>query len=359
MLLLVLLVCTISLSAQEIRFVTADQFDLLGQDPRAKGSYHRFEEGLLVDLPERVRELSFNTSGFYLDFESNSSTIALKWEVDQFRQLMNMTPIAVNGFDLYGQRDGSWQFIAAGTPRGTTESQATLIANLKGDYTSYRLYFPLYTGVERLEIGIDSLATIRPVDPIKEYDTKVLIYGSSITQGASASRPGMAFPSILSRILSVEFLNFGFSGSGKMELEVAKALSGIQSDLIILDCVPNPSPEQIAQRAVPFIKTLRKAQPDTPILMVEGVFRENARWNEKLGERVVDQNKAFREAYQELQEAGMDNLFYISQEGHIGSDHEGTIDGVHFSDLGHYRMAQKLAPYISEILEETAQATPL
>lgn len=351
LLMLPLLAVTFSLSGQELRYVNADQFHLSGQDPRAEGTYQRFAAGLLEELPERVQELSFNTAGFYIDFHTNSSTIALKWEVDQYRNLMNMTQIAVNGFDLYGMRGGKWQFIAVARPGGSRESEATVISNMDGNFTNYRLYFPLYTGVDSLQIGIDAEAEIKATDNARTADTRVLIYGSSITQGASASRPGMVFSSILSRMLDMEFLNFGFSGSGKMELEVAQVLSGIESDLIILDCVPNPSPQQINARAVPFIKLLRTAQPGTPILMVESVFRENAHWDEKLREQVLGQNKAFWEAYLDLKKEGMQNLFYVRQNGHIGNDHEGTIDGVHFSDLGHSRMAQKLAPLITEILK--------
>lgn len=345
------LLLPLSATAQDLRFIDAKELQLYGQDPEAHGSYQRFADKHLEQIPKRVRELSFNTAGFYIDFKTNSTSLALAWEVDEYRSLKNMTPIAVNGFDLYGMKGGKWQFVGTARP-DKKESRSTIVTNMDGGFKNYRLYFPLYTGVENLEIGIDSTSVIQDADEGLISDKKVLIYGSSITQGASASRPGMAFPSILSRMLDIEFLNFGFSGSGKIELAVGEALSGIQTDLIILDCVPNPSPEQIATRTVPFIEILRKAQPNTPILMVESVFRENAHWDERLQKHVLDQNKAFWDSYVSLKEKGMDRIYYVRNDGHIGEDHEGTIDGSHFTDLGHLRMARKLAPLISEILED-------
>lgn len=351
LLLLLVLLLPLCANTQELKFVSAQELHLYGQDPAAHGSYQRFADKHLESLPERVRELSFNTAGFYLDFKTNSTSLALAWEVDEYRSLKNMTPIAVNGFDLYGMKGGKWQFVGTARP-DKKESRSTIVNNMDGSFKNYRLYFPLYTGVETLEIGIDSTSVLRDADQGLISDKKILIYGSSITQGASASRPGMAFPSILSRMLNIEFLNFGFSGSGKIELKVAEALSSIQTDLIILDCVPNPSPEQIATRTVPFVEQLRKAQPNTPILMVESVFRENAHWDQRLQKHVFDQNHAFWDSYVSLKEKGMDKIYYVRNDRHIGEDHEATIDGSHFTDLGHLRMARKLAPLIREILKD-------
>ena len=180
--------------------------------------------------------------------------------------------------------------------------------------------------------------------------SRVLIYGSSITQGASASRAGMAFPAILSRELNAEFLNFGFSGSGKMEQEVAEVLGGLQADIIVLDCVANPSPQQIRERSLPFILELRRAQPEVPIVMLEAVFRETAHWDQEWNARATAQNLAFRESYEQLRALGVDNLIYVSGEGFTGHDHEASIDGTHFTDLGHFRMARSLEPILRELL---------
>lgn len=350
--LLIILLLPLCVIAQDLKYYDVQDFKLGGQASRAAGTYQRFAQEDMKELPPRVAELSRNTAGIYLDFWTDSPVINLRWEVDQYRSLKNLTSIAVNGFDLYAKEEETWQYAGVAVPQEKLSS-ANILRHGDGKMRQYRLYFPLYTGLVNLQIGVDPDSEVSQqveANPSK----KMLIYGSSITQGASASRPGMAFPSLIGRMLDVEVLNFGFSGSGKMEIEVAEVLNEIPSDVIVMDCVPNPSVEEIAQRTVPFVKELKRSQPATPIVMVESVFREHAHWNTKLREQVTAQNKAFKKAYQELRALGIEGLYYVDSEGHIGSDHEATIDGTHFSDLGHYRMAEKLAPILWDILKAPA-----
>lgn len=351
-LLFLLFVLSVSVTAQQLKYYDVQDFRLKGQADQARGTFQRLIGEDLEALPERVQELSRNTAGIYLDFWTDSPIINLRWEVDQYRRLKNMTPIAINGFDLYVRNEGSWQYAGVAVPQ-EKRSTATMLRHGEGKMRQYRVYFPLYTGLKGLEIGIDPASSISQQQENRS-SSKILFYGSSITQGASASRPGMAFPSLLSRMLNAEVLNFGFSGAGKMELEVAEVLSQIPSDVIVMDCVANPSPQEIAQRTTAFVKRLREAQPATPIVMVESVYREHAHWNTELKEHVTQQNAAFKKAHQELLDQGIQDLYYVSSEGHIGFDHEATIDGTHFSDLGHFRMAQKLAPILSSILNAPA-----
>ncbi|RAV28420.1 SGNH/GDSL hydrolase family protein [Sinomicrobium soli] len=337
---------------EEIRYVDISRFELLGKSDIADAvNFYRIDEALTAGFSERLKALSKNTAGFNVVFKTDASFITVKWELDRYKVLSNMTPIAVDGLDLYGWNDGKWQYVSSARPSGE-ENTWTFIKNMSGEMRHYRIYFPLYTGVKKMEIGIDPESTILPADGSLLPKRKIAIYGSSITQGASASRPGMAFTSVLGRKLNADIYNLGFSGSGKMEMEMAEALTGITPDLFVLDCVPNPSVEQIRTRTVPFVKTLRKAHPDIPVLMVESVFREHAHWDREWEKTVSGQNAAFRKAYLDMKEGGMDKLYYIGSEGLIGNDHEATIDGTHFTDVGHMRMADRLYPLIVEILPE-------
>lgn len=331
------------------KYIDGTELTLLGQSGLVNSnSYHRINSSKLEDLPQRVQDLSKNTAGFNLNFKTNSTSIKLKWMLDEYKILWNMTPLAVNGFDLYGWNGENWQFISSAKPSGKT-NEVRLIQNMDGQMRRYKLYFPLYSGIKELQVGVEENATIKPVKRIKR--PSVVIYGSSITQGASASRPGMAYPSILARNLDIETFNFGFSGSGKMEIEMARILGKIPSDLFILDCVPNPSVAEIEKRTIPFIKELRRNQPKTPILMVERVFNESAYWDAELNKKVSAQNSAFKEAFQKLKEEGYEKIYYIPSGELIGNDHEATIDGSHFNDLGHFRMADRLSKSIVKILE--------
>jgi lysophospholipase L1-like esterase len=219
------------------------------------------------------------------------------------------------------------------------------------------LNLPLYDGIENIEIGIVKGFEISKSEDDYKIKRPIVFYGTSITQGGSASRPGLAYPSIISRDLNVETINLGFSGNGKFEKSVGLALCEIDAEIYVIDCVPNSSPEVIKKNAYNLIKQIRKARPKTPILLVESIIREYS-YFQKTDETIFgglkyiqSQNNELKNAYNKLIEEGIENVFYLSSEGLIGFDHEGTIDGTHLNDLGMTRIANKIGNKINEILE--------
>jgi len=331
------------------QYINAKNLSVLGK-ANAETAYHRVSAIERMTLPKQVAELATNSAGINVLFQTNARSISVKWVLDKYKTLWNMTPVAVNGMDLYGWNGSKWQYVASARPQADS-NQAVLVKNLDRVMRHYRLYLPLYAGVNDLEIGIEAGATILKADPKFLPQKKVVIYGSSITQGASASRPGMAYPSILSRELNVEVFNMGFSGSGKMELPVAEVLARMEADVYVLDCVPNPSPGEIRERAVPFIKRLRQLKPTIPIVLVESIIREDAWWDQQKQSYVRAQNRAFHEAYEQLQGERFTQLYYIPADKLIGDDHEATIDGTHLTDVGFIRLAGQLRPVIQKLLQ--------
>ena len=188
------------------------------------------------------------------------------------------------------------------------------------------MYLPLYDGVIELEVGIDSLSEI--IKPEKIIDKPIVFYGSSITQGGCASRPGMMYTSIISRKLNMECLNLGFSGNGKMEPELAEFFSGIDAKFYVFECVPN--------------------HPATPIVFIEGLIYERAFFNLKMQESIIERNRILRDNYDKLIKAGSRDIYYINNKYPLGTDHEATVDGVHFTDLGFMRYADYLITKFEE-----------
>lgn len=352
----IILLFLISLSASskqnevKPKFIDGRKLTIQGRPEMVNEKYFRRIDSLYyTGLPERVKQLSTQSAGINIVFKTNSTKIDVRWKVHKYISKSNMTPVAINGLDLYGWNGHSWQFVASAMPESESNT-ATFIKNLDGKMRHYKIYLPLYSELIDIEIGIDNQADIEPADaeylPVK----KVAIYGSSITQGASASRPGMAYPSIMARKLNIETFNLGFSGSGKMEIELADIMAKIPADLYILDCVPNSSPALINERAIPFIRKLRLLRPNVPILMVESIFREYGNWDKEIGTHVNEQNNSFKKAYKQLDSENFKQLYYIPSDKLIGSDHEATIDGVHLTDLGQQRIADRISKFIVKIL---------
>lgn len=331
----------------KIKFTDARQLTLIGKISESPVFYHRVDTLAFRKIPKNVKTLATLSAGMAISFKTNSSKIVTKWCTSPRSPTSNMTGIAFEGMDLYIKRSDRWQYAGVAVPKSRECSEAVVVENMASGEKTCLLFLPTYDETLSLEIGIDSGATIVPVEnPFKKV---IPVYGSSIVQGASASRPGLAYPARLSRETGYNFVNLGFSGNGKMEPAVADMLATFPMDAIILDCVPNPSPEEILERTANLVKTIRKAHPKIPIITIQSVAREKGNFDTQVAAKVVLKDKYFKQEIEKLQKQDR-NLYLISAEGLMGNDQEGTGDGIHPNDLGFDRMLQKIKPEIMRIM---------
>jgi len=292
-------------------------------------------------------DLSKNSAGISVRFLSNSEKISVKWTLLNNSNMVHMALTGIEGVDLYCKVDNNWQYVNTTKPdKFEKENEVLLIDNMKKEWREYKMYLPLYDGVIELEVGIDSLSEI--IKPEKIIDKPIVFYGSSITQGGCASRPGMMYTSIISRKLNMECLNLGFSGNGKMEPELAEFFSGIDAKFYVFECVPNMTLDEIRERVLPFVEIIRRNHPATPIVFIEGLIYERAFFNLKMQESIIERNRILRDNYDKLIKAGSRDIYYINNKYPLGTDHEATVDGVHFTDLGFMRYADYLITKFEE-----------
>lgn len=338
------------LKAQKIEYTDATTLTLYGKPHFSGPHFHRVDTARYNDMPRAVKYLSTHAAGLVIAFKTNGKEIHARWEVKPPGFSNNMTAIGKRGLDLYIRKNNQWIFAGAGRPDDSASSTHKIVANMADGDKECLLFLPLYDELINLEIGVPEGSTIHALEV--PWKGKVVIYGSSITQGASASRPGMAYPALLARRMGYEFVNLGFSGNGKMEESVSRMVADVEDvDLFILDCAANPSPQQIAERTESFVKQIRERHPKVPILMIESVVREGGNFDEVIRKRVSDQNKNFRDAYTRLVKNGMKQLYIIHGDNLLGHDHEGTVDGTHPNDLGFDRMLKVIEPEIKKILD--------
>lgn len=335
---------------KKLSYFSAEGFTMVGKIMNTQHTFHRIDTTEYAILPKHIKAKLICGAGLAISFVSNSTSIHAKWCTNSTATIAGMTPIAYRGLDLYIKRNGAWQFAGTGSPKNNEQCSANkLIANLKEGEHEFLLYLPGYSEIQSLSIGIENNATINP--GVNPFEKRILVYGSSIVQGAGASRPGLIYTSRLSRETGYNFLNLGMSGSAKMEKEVADMVSEIPADLYILDCVPNSHPDEIIERTSYLVKTIRKKRPDAPIIIMQSVIRESGYFDEKIGERVKSQNINIYNEFKKLQNEGVDNLHFIFSDNFLGADHEGTVDGTHPNDLGFDRIIQVIKPKILEVID--------
>ncbi|OGV50571.1 MAG: hypothetical protein A2X49_12250 [Lentisphaerae bacterium GWF2_52_8] len=298
-------------------------------------------------LPEGVEWLAWHCAGGQLRFRSDSSRLMLKAEIRNKELMDHMTQTGSNGFDLYLGGPGPLKYRSSARFKLLeTEYNCELFKESRREMRDFVINFPLYNGVNKFAIGLDAGCAIEA--PAAWSDKrKIAVYGSSITQGGCASRPGMAYTNILSRDLKMPVYNYGFSGSGRGEPIVAKCLAEIQDvSLFILDYEANCHQPGGLETTLPvFIDILRVKHPVTPILVVSRInYSVN---DERLSERREIQHNEVKRRHA----AGDKNIYFLDGDCLLERDYdECTVDGVHPNDLGFYRMAKNMAPTIRKIV---------
>jgi len=300
-------------------------------------------------VPEKVWGLSRHSAGMSCRFITDATEIQVRYSLLSPRlEMAHMPATGVSGVDLYTLlEDGQWRWI--GTAQPTQQRVlATIIRGMRPGRRTYMLYLPLYNGIDSLEIGVTRGAAFDPVLPRSERP--IVFYGTSIMHGACASRPGMAITAILGRRLNVPAINLGFSGAGKMEPEVGRLLAELDASIFVLDCLPNLTSDETAERVEPLVRQLRAAKPTVPILIVEDRVFPNAVVLPDRFEGHRKRHAILRETFKRLTSSGMENLYYLEGDGLLGGDGEATVDGSHPTDLGMMRYADAYEKVLRQII---------
>ena len=161
--------------------------------------YQRFPDRASSLVPSGVWSLSKNTAGLNVRFVTNAKTITVKFTLTGGAAGYTNMPVTLqSGVDLYAHTsDGKFYWVSPQKKFTFGTSCQYTYADLdpKGvsgeDQCEYVLFFPMYNGVKSLNVGVGKDDTFEYLT-VPEDDAPIVVYGSSIAQGCSASRPGMA-----------------------------------------------------------------------------------------------------------------------------------------------------------------------
>lgn len=357
-LMLVWMACVLSPAwAQDgVRWIDASTLELQGRGFDDAAGYQRLPERFRERVPERVWELSTNSAGLVVRFATDATEVRARWTTGPLL-MNNLSPLAVRGLDLYGLGEAGWSYLGTARPKvwGTgTEHEYTIVSGLTrpDGLREMALYLPLYESVGTIEIGVPEGAVLeRPRAGGEKgfVGPPVVVYGTSITQGASASRPGLAFPAILGRMLGREVINLGFSATGRLDPGMGEALAEIDAAVYILDCQPNLRADEIEERTVAFVTTLRERRPGVPIVLVDNILYPGTADRPDLKRTLDEKRAALRRAIERLG-AGTVTLVAIGPDEFAGEDE--SADGIHPTDEGMRRHAVRLHAAVAPLLGE-------
>ncbi len=311
------------------------------------GAYMRMPRDVAQTVNEGVGGLCDNTSGGRVRLCTDSPYIAIQVSYPGLCRLAHMPLSGTSGFDLYKEIGGQQFYVGAYIPPVDTQHTYEGIVytgNTTGEPVNYVLNFPPYNSVSRLYIGLK--AGSRTETPDGYYNRKpVVFYGSSITQGACASRPGNIYQNFLSRALNMDYISLGFSGSARGEKAIAAYMARLEMSVFVSDYDHNaPGAAYLADTHYALYEAIRERCPDLPYIMIS----HPDRWIDD----ALMRRKTIMESYVRAVNAGDRHVYFIDGDSLFAGFESDTctVDVCHPNDLGLYRMAQGMLPILKKLL---------
>lgn len=320
--------------------------------------------GLFNRLPDTLRDvvrnpvwrLSANSAGLFIKFRTKASDIKIRYQVEGSQSMSHMPATGVSGVDLYAfDNEKQWNWLRGVYRFNDTISYTyTNISPKKYKDREYYLYLPLYTSVKWLQIGIGQKDSLY-LEKKDNKEVPVVVYGTSIAQGACATRPGMAWTNILSRKLDKPIVNLGFSGNGRLEEELVNYMALNTASVYVLDCMPNFTrnqqlgPGEAKIRLLRAISMLKEKHPDIPIVLVDHGGYADGDLQKEREEVYLQLNAVVREVYVQSKNKGIEGIYHLRKD-EIGLDIDSFVDGTHPNDLGMMKYAEAYQKILLQVL---------
>ncbi len=352
-----LLLSTAAMAAEKpvIKYVDAQKLNHIGKLCKTTNPYNRVEVSAYPDMLKSEAERLICCAGEAILFETDAAEIWVKAKYGYTRTPSSMPRVAACGFNLFIQENGEWLWAASKVGKnGKTKSGEKrmeqpfkVIGNLADGTKRCMLYLPLFAELEHLEIGVPEGARIKKLK--NPFRHNIAIFGSSFTQGYSASGAGLTYPAFLQRQTGLNLSSFGMSGLSKLQLYMGEILGRTKADAYICDSFSNPTVQQIGERIRPFIREVRKYNKKAPIIFLRTIYRESRnfdtlsdKWE---GERIAFVDELMKQIVEEFPD-----VYYVDVTDQTGTDHITSADGTHPYSWGYKRWADAIQPEIVAIL---------
>ena len=333
-----------------------ERFSLFGfVDPRNDTEYRRLPADVAEATSANVARLCRESAGGRVRFATDSPYIIIRSEMKYMADMPHFPRSGAAGFDLFVKDGVRYVFVDSfmpGKPENGYEWRLNFTA--KG-VREYMINFPLCSPVTNLYIGTKNDSTVRPG---AEYGHKkpVVFYGSSITHGACAFRPGNTYEAIISNDLDCDYINLGFSGGALGEDAIADYIASLDMSVFVLDYDHNaPTPEHLAATHEKFFLRIRDAHPELPIIMVSRPCidpRSDAEIDETGVDGVTRRREVILKTFTNAVARGDKNVAFIDGATLFAGPHADlcTTDRVHPNDAGFFRMADKIGAVVVRFL---------
>lgn len=333
-----------TLNKSDIKFynATEEPFKIYGVF-RESGYFRRMPESIAKTVSEGVFNLHTHATGGRVRFKTDSNYVAICAKLSSVSKFSHMTLAGTSGFDLYVMEEKE-NYINTFIPSfEMVDGYESVIDFNSSEMREITINFPLYCEVKELYIGLSESAEVSSPSPYK-IETPIVYYGSSITQGGCASRPGNSYQGVISRRLNADYINLGFSGNAKGEDEIADYISGLSMSAFVYDYDYNaPTQEHLRATHEKMFKKVRSANPDLPIIILSRP-KFYLTSEEKINLEII------KTTYQNALKSGDKNVYFLDGKTLMQlAQNDGNVDNCHPNDLGFASMAKAVGDILEKI----------
>jgi len=336
----------------KFRSVWEEPFRIYGIADNEKGDFCRLPRELLPQCSAGIQRLAEYLAGACVRFTTDADSLSVVWELVTSANMSHFAPCGKNGMELFEETEQGTRHVSNLLPAledgGACRIQQSSFVRLPGGLRSYVLYLPLYNGLRTLMLGLPPQAQLLP-GRTPRTEKPVVFYGSSVTQGACASKAGSCYTTLLARRLDAAQINLGFSGNAKGEEVIARHIASLDMSLFVYDYDYNaPSVEHLQATHEPFFRIIREAQPELPVVMIS---RFSGTWGADADAR----RDVIRNTFLHAVQAGDHRVWFVDGHPLFGETDRDmcTVDTGHPTDIGFLRVADALEPLLRKILYGT------
>lgn len=338
--------------APEYIYAEASELTLTGKVfPGTPNPYHRIDTARFHGFTKEELRLVTESAGIAVAFKTDSPSIRVWPKYSKAYFGGGTTGFAGRGFDLYIKKDGKWLWAASGLQNDNSlDKPVNMIKGMDDSMKECLLYLPVRSVMDSVRIGVENGRLLEALE--NPFRHRVAVFGSSFTHGASTSKAGMAYPSILTRETGIQFLNLGVSGRCRLQDYFASALAQAPDvDAFLFDTFSNPSPEEIRERLFPFIEVMQAAHPGKPLIFQKTIYRERRNFNLEVDKyeqkRMETVASLMKEACRKYKD-----VYYITTTNATSPDHYTSVDGTHPGDYGYTLWARSIRKPVLKILKK-------
>ncbi len=332
-------VATDSTNSATVKYdVTKPPFSIHGvfAPTEQDAQFYRLPSAVATTVSPGVTSLSKHSAGGRIRFRTNSKYIAIEAKYGEIGRMPHFPLTGSAGFDLYADNEHLHTFVPPYDMNGKLFSEKTISGDITVDYT---LNMPLYSEVKELYIILDKDAVVEAATPYAN-DKPIVFYGSSITQGGCASRPGTSYEAIVSRMLNLDYINLGFSGNALAEDEICDYINNLQMSAFVFDYDHNaPNTEHLRKTHEKFFKKIRKKHKDIPIICATMPIKSFYSTD------IYERKEIIKTTVDNARNGGDSMVSYLDMHKFLEQNkvHEiASVDCVHPNDVGFLFMAEAI-----------------